>query len=589
MDSNKKVLEIKSRIFDFFLSSTDLTQTTFIIHLQKLLKEELQAIEAKVTLESSLNHHRAAFVYEPSVSYISNSLENVVLPLFDRIEAIGRIDLQFRSPGPLSLNHFADISQELSTIFQHYNQYILKRHEEKQFEALYKITSKFHSAMKIDMILSEVIRLLQQLYEDFSYQLLLTADYDNLDHLPIKKLEFDDSNICAMNAYVTGDVQYENSIKDRRTNIYIPVKGAQGVYGVLQIISLDAAILPEAEIKFIKLVADATGSALENTHLYEQSKKVISDLQIINETSHQLNTNLRLSEVTSFMVQEILDAFQAKEAGFILFKGSGTEVLPGSTPFFHNPNIKEHLLHTKNYLYKDGEPLFLGDLRVHENLSNLPFCSCMIIPVLATNGVKGACVVAHPLPYFFSFEQFKLLQSLIHHSTLAFNNSMLREELEQYVITDYLTKLYSRKYLDEKIGKSMQRDTYGTFILVDIDDFKIVNDTYGHQIGDTILVQVANIIKENIRDTDIGARWGGEELAIYLPKIDLQTGESIINRIIEKIREATNPAVTVSCGLSFWSKETKDTPKELFHRADYALYQAKDRGKNQHCSDLTFC
>lgn len=588
MESNNKMLEIKSRIFDFFLSSSNLTQTTFLTQLQQLLKEELQAEQAIVTLEGNLLSQKQSLICEQAVSYtISSSegsnMENVVIPLFDEEYAIGKIDLHFLSPVPLPLDSFNQMSKELSIIFQHYNQYIHKRYEEKQYKELYTITSKFHSAMKVDAILSEVIKLLQRMYEDFSYLLLLTSDNDDLKHLPIKKLDFDDTNMCAMNAYVTGEVQYENCIKDRRANIYIPIKGGQGVYGVLQIISLDAATLPESEIKFIKLLADATGAALENTQLYEQSKQVITDLQLINETSHQLNTNLRLTEVTSFMVKKILQSFQAKEVAFVFYQETSMEILPGSTEFFQQSDRKEYLTHMKEFLYSDGEPLFIGDLRVHNRLSDLPFCSCMVIPMLIPNGGRGACVVTHPLPYFFSFEQFKLLQSLIHHSTLAFNNSMLREELEKYVITDYLTKLYSRKYLDDKIKKSMKNDSFGTFILLDIDDFKIVNDTYGHQIGDKILIQVANIVKANIRETDIGARWGGEELAIYLPKVDINLGESIVVRIIEKIRAETDPGVTVSCGISFWSKNTQDSPRDLFHRADYALYKAKDQGKDQLC------
>lgn len=588
MESNNKMLEIKSKIFDFFLSSSDLTSSSFLTELQLLLKEELRAEEAIITLEGNSVNRKQSTICEQAVSYTipmskDNIMENVVIPLFHEENAIGTIDLHFLSPLPLPLDSFNFISKELSIIFQQYNRFINKQAKEKQYEELYRITSNFHSAMKVESILSEVIKLLQKTYDDFSYSLLLTSDNDGLQHLPIKKLDFDDSNICAMNAYVTGEVQYENSIEDRRANIYVPMKGGQGVYGVLQIISLDTTTLPEAEIEFIKRIVDAAGSALENTQLYQQSKQVISDLQLINETSHQLNTNLRLSEVTTFMVQKILDSFEAKEAAFIIFKEKGSEVLPGSTGFFQQMNINKYLIHIEEYLHTEGDPLFIGDLRVHERLPELPFCSCMIIPVLAPNGVKGACVVTHPLPYFFTFEQFKLLQSLIHHSTLAFNNSMLREELERYVITDYLTKLYSRKYLDDKIENSMKDDTCGTFILLDIDDFKIVNDTYGHQVGDKILMQVANIIKANIRETDIGARWGGEELAIYLPKIELTVGEGIVARIIEKIREETDPGVTVSGGVSYWSKNTQDTLKDLFHRADYALYKAKDQGKNQLC------
>ncbi|WP_078379385.1 sensor domain-containing diguanylate cyclase [Sutcliffiella halmapala] len=593
MDSLNKILKIKSRVLDFFLSSSNYTEAIFLTELQTILKEELNADTIAISVEEIAPIYKQNKINEHGVSYSEkldnkeHNLKNVNMLLYGENDFQGLIELTFTSSSiPLSKESFNELSKELSTIFQQYSEYIYTRFEEKQYEELYKVTSKFHSSMKVEGILTEIVRTLRNMYEDFSYQLLLTSDNDHLQHLPVKKLNFDDSNTSAMEAYVTGELQVESSLMDRRNYVYVPIKGEQGIYGVLQIISLDAARLPNKELTFITLLANATGTALENAQLYEQSKQVISDLQLINETSHQLNSNLRLQEVTMYMIKKILYFFHAKEVAFILFKQEGAEVLPGSTDFFLQDDMEDYLSDIHDHLYAEGEPLFIGDLRIQERLTKLPFCSCMIIPMHLSNGVKGVCVVTHSLPYFFSFEQFKLLQSLIHHSTLAFSNSMLREELEKYVITDYLTKLYSRKYLDDKIKKSMKYDSYGTFILLDIDDFKRVNDTFGHQIGDTILIQVSQIIQSSIRETDIGARWGGEELAIYLPKISLNQGEQIAGRLIKNIEDQTSPQVTVSCGVSFWSKEMQDSARDLFRRADFALYKAKDLGKNRLCIEL---
>ena len=121
----------------------------------------------------------------------------------------------------------------------------------------------------------------------------------------------------------------------------------------------------------------------------------------------------------------------------------------------------------------------------------------------------------------------------------------------------------------------------GTFLLIDIDDFKSINDTYGHQVGDDILVQVSNTISNNIRSADIGARWGGEELAVYFPKVNLETGRRIAERIRQAVRDQTHPRVTVSCGLAYWNSSLPDTTKALFKRADTALYKAKNTGKDK--------
>ncbi|MFB4163043.1 GGDEF domain-containing protein [Alteribacillus sp. JSM 102045] len=146
----------------------------------------------------------------------------------------------------------------------------------------------------------------------------------------------------------------------------------------------------------------------------------------------------------------------------------------------------------------------------------------MAVPMVQSREIKGIVIV---LVKEFTFHQFKLLQSLVHHSTLAFLNAMLHEQLETMVITDHLTKLHSRHYLDECILRALTQEKEGTFLLFDIDKFKKVNDTFGHQTGDQIIIQVGSIIQQNIRKNDIAARWGGEELAVYLPQTAASAGK----------------------------------------------------------------
>ncbi|KHE68060.1 sensor domain-containing diguanylate cyclase, partial [Halobacillus sp. BBL2006] len=209
------------------------------------------------------------------------------------------------------------------------------------------------------------------------------------------------------------------------------------------------------------------------------------------------------------------------------------------------------------------------------------FRSVMAVPMTDHEHFNGIAIVLHKDPYFFSFESFKLIQSLVQHSTLAFANSMLREELEQTIITDYLTKLHSRNYLDECIIKHVQEDQSGHFILFDIDNFKQINDTYGHQKGDDVIRQVARAIQEQLGNLGIAARWGGEELAVYLPFISKKEAYDLADKIRERISIVTIPSVTVSCGLSSWNAPDRPDGKQIVAQADQALYRAKEFGKNR--------
>lgn len=128
-----------------------------------------------------------------------------------------------------------------------------------------------------------------------------------------------------------------------------------------------------------------------------------------------------------------------------------------------------------------------------------------------------------------------------------------------------------------KLRKSTAK---GALILFDIDDFKRVNDTYGHHVGDKVLKQVADVIHEYTAEEAIPSRWGGEELAIYTPNQEIDDAVALAKKICQHVERSTDPSVTVSCGVSSWGDVGKDTVSELFIRADRALYEAKSKGKN---------
>lgn len=157
--------------------------------------------------------------------------------------------------------------------------------------------------------------------------------------------------------------------------------------------------------------------------------------------------------------------------------------------------------------------------------------------------------------------------------------------LEISSITDKLTNIYNRimldKALDERINSAKKDDSFGV-IIIDIDYFKIVNDTYGHQTGDTTLVSFAQILKENIRESDLLGRWGGEEFVIICGNSSLEGTLILSEKLRQKIEEHDFTVIgkkTASFGVSSYIKG--DTSKTIIARADDALYKAKEKGRNR--------
>jgi diguanylate cyclase (GGDEF)-like protein len=155
--------------------------------------------------------------------------------------------------------------------------------------------------------------------------------------------------------------------------------------------------------------------------------------------------------------------------------------------------------------------------------------------------------------------------------------------------TDPLTGLYNRRDLLEKIDYQMRISSRNkipfSLIITDIDDFKKVNDEYGHNCGDKVLKQISAIFRSILRDTDTVARWGGEEFVFLLSGADKETAIKIGERIRKKIEKTQftcdnkKTTVTISCGVTEYDWGSKDID-EYVRRADVALYMSKNAGKN---------
>ncbi|MFZ1682949.1 MAG: sensor domain-containing diguanylate cyclase [Candidatus Zixiibacteriota bacterium] len=220
--------------------------------------------------------------------------------------------------------------------------------------------------------------------------------------------------------------------------------------------------------------------------------------------------------------------------------------------------------------------------------------SVMIVPMTSHGHSSGVLVAEHSRADQFKERDVQFMSIVARSAALALENAELHKRTEELTTIDELTETYNYRYfiqkLQEEKKRAMRYDLPVSLIMVDIDWFKKLNDTYGHEVGNVVLKELSRIIKKCIRDVDIFARYGGEEFVIILP----QTPQSEAAAIGERIREAVESMIidagnsgklkiTVSVGVSSFPENGK-SQEELVSIADQALYRAKGSGKNLVCT-----
>ncbi|MEE1131709.1 MAG: GGDEF domain-containing protein, partial [Caryophanon sp.] len=157
--------------------------------------------------------------------------------------------------------------------------------------------------------------------------------------------------------------------------------------------------------------------------------------------------------------------------------------------------------------------------------------------------------------------------------------------LQTEATSDALTNLLNRRAITRTLEKWDDEKTPYAVILMDIDKFKLVNDTYGHQMGDDVLVYFANFFKKHTMPYHLCGRYGGEEFIILMPNATLDEAVLLADAIRKDVSQVMSPtgnAITISAGVAH--SDTSSCYKHIIERADMALYNAKEHGRNQVCS-----
>lgn len=239
-----------------------------------------------------------------------------------------------------------------------------------------------------------------------------------------------------------------------------------------------------------------------------------------------------------------------------------------------------------------GEPVLRGP--GNPAYANKPPLMC--VPLRSEGRSIGCLMVEQRDKGYFSKGDLSFLSLLGQEISLAIERARLYTRMEQMSITDPLTKLSNRRYFDsrltEEIARAKRHQRTLCVIMLDIDHFKHVNDTYGHPMGDTVLKGVAQLIRKHARSTDLPARYGGEEFILVCTDTTREDAVVLAERLRQTMEEAEFVGegenqglvlhITVSLGVAAFPEDAQE-PNDLVERADEALYQAKKSGRNRVC------
>jgi len=348
-----------------------------------------------------------------------------------------------------------------------------------------------------------------------------------------------------------------------------------------------------------------TKTLIDNSELLSMLKQQTDELDALKELSINLTSSLDLPDVLDAVVREAMRLIEnARDVNIFLYKNhklsfgaaldsDGTRNKAWSTPRSNG------ITYT---VARQGEMIIVEDMHTHPLFNNAPNewgGSIISIPLKVGETVVGVMNLARSSIGGFTVSELRLLGLLSDQAAVAISNANLHQMISYQAYSDTLTGLPNRRALDERLEEEVQsarRNNYSfAVVMMDLDGFKAVNDTYGHTTGDEILKLVFTQMARGVRNTDFLARYGGDELTLILTQSDMTSAMVVTEKVVEGMKkikyifpDKKKLKLGISGGIAIYPVHARNA-SDLLRSADAALYQAKKykRGTFQVARGLT--
>ena len=357
----------------------------------------------------------------------------------------------------------------------------------------------------------------------------------------------------------------------------------------------------EADRRLAESLAPHLSVLVDNALLYLRTEEKVAQLTSLIRVVDAMGSLTDMGDLCDLALDVARGLFAVDRALILALDGEGGRVKLLRQSGFRREYLDKYL-ERLNSCPQDCPVLAGKDFYLCRDMSADPLCanlavdphvkSVLCVPLRSGDATFGAMYMASSYSRAFGEEDVSLAKAIGEQLGMALQRAWLFEEVNRLAITDELTGLYNyrhlRKTLAEEASRALRYGRSLSFIMLDIDHFKLYNDRHGHIRGDEVLRILADILKGNTREVDMVFRYGGEEFSILAPELSKDDAYLMAERLRKLVEEhpfpleETQPAgrITVSMGVASLPEDTR-SPEDLVDKADHALYLAKSGGRNR--------
>ncbi len=345
-------------------------------------------------------------------------------------------------------------------------------------------------------------------------------------------------------------------------------------------------------LELMRGLASQAAVAIENARLFREEQSKSRHLTLLNQISQNIITTLNLDEVLAKISGELQDGLNYDHIGIGLLDYSAREVQISAEAGRRHGALGMRLPLNGSLVgqvARAGQMLVVKDAAAPDAPGTTVLegtVSAIALPLAYADQLHGVLYVESSEPCEFDEEEQRFLRTLADLISGALHNAVTFQKTKEQAITDGLTGVKTHRFFMEALSAEWKRATRAgrpfSLLLLDLDGFKMVNDSHGHLEGDLVLQRVGSILEQNCRRSDVVARYGGDEFVVLMPETNIEQGRQLSTKLCSWI--GTDPllrekSITASFGIASFPQHGS-TPQELIQVADASMYLSKHQGGN---------